>query len=327
MHSSGLWAGILAVAKWTPSPHNTQPWKVRVTSEHRADLYFDPARTLPDEDVTLDFLHCAMGMFVECVEIAAANRGFELGIQFENLAPHASLIPFASLTLSPFDAARGDYSDEQITQRRTSRLPSLPEALPDEIVERFRRIAEPFGQRVEIVEDTGLVEQIVGEDIEALFHDLNHAPYRNEIATWYRKTTAYAEQQRDGLDYRCMNMRGIDMWASVNLHSLLRMPILRSLFRWHYRKKLGHVQQIAVLSGPYWAPKASMRAGRFFMKLWLEMSVHGLYPHPFGNLVTRKESRSRLEALLGIPDIWLIMRIGKTDDPPTSLRLESVLSD
>jgi hypothetical protein len=56
------------------------------------------------------------------------------------------------------------------------------------------------------------------------------------------------------------------------------------------------------------------------MRFWLELARRALYIHPFGNLVTNPQAKSRVRALSGIDDIWLVFRIGYTDEPPRSFR-------
>ena len=43
----GLWAEAAAYARWTPSPHNIQPWRLHLEGDGTAGLYVDPARRLP----------------------------------------------------------------------------------------------------------------------------------------------------------------------------------------------------------------------------------------------------------------------------------------
>ena len=46
------WAELVDYARWSPSPHNVQPWKLRVLSDTEARLYYDPARLLRHTDPT-----------------------------------------------------------------------------------------------------------------------------------------------------------------------------------------------------------------------------------------------------------------------------------
>jgi len=72
------WEPILQTALGTPSPHNTQPWRLRINSDQDATLFLEVARTLPDEDTSGHFLICAMGMFLESLRIVSANAGLLL---------------------------------------------------------------------------------------------------------------------------------------------------------------------------------------------------------------------------------------------------------
>ena len=62
---SGIWHTLLEDARWTPSPHNIQPWRVAVVSAREATLRYDPARLIPDTDPTGQFTTIGFGIFLE----------------------------------------------------------------------------------------------------------------------------------------------------------------------------------------------------------------------------------------------------------------------
>jgi phenylacetate-CoA ligase len=51
-----MWHSLLETAIHAPSPHNVQPWRVRVLNDTEADLFIDSHRTLPKEDPTGSFI-------------------------------------------------------------------------------------------------------------------------------------------------------------------------------------------------------------------------------------------------------------------------------
>jgi len=63
------------------------------------------------------------------------------------------------------------------------------------------------------------------------------------------------------------------------------------------------------------------------MHFWLELSKRNLYLHPYGNLVTNKSAAEWARNVIGVPEIWLIFKIGFSDVPPKSYRrsVEEVL--
>lgn len=73
-----IWETLLATAIHAPSPHNVQPWRVRILSDNHAELLIEKRRTLPKEDPTGSFIILTMGLFIEALSILAANRALQL---------------------------------------------------------------------------------------------------------------------------------------------------------------------------------------------------------------------------------------------------------
>jgi hypothetical protein len=79
------WREILDDARWAPSPHNTQPWLVRLLSPEAAELYAPRERLLPVEDPEGRFETAAQGIFLEALDVAAGKLG--LTVETEPLFP------------------------------------------------------------------------------------------------------------------------------------------------------------------------------------------------------------------------------------------------
>ena len=165
-----------------------------------------------------------------------------------------------------------------------------------------------------------MIEAILQENIRAVFHDLNVRSYHDEIARWFRYSDEEAKAKADGLDYRCMGVPASQLKLMRILPQIMRWPATRGLIKGMYRRQLGMTLHLGVISGPFFDSAAAVGAGGFLMRFWLELAQHGLYIHPFGNLVTNDEARTRIRELTGIHDIWLVFRVGYTDDPPQSYR-------
>src|SRR5687767_1324532 len=102
-----IWLDLLETAIHTPSPHNVQPWRVKIVDADKAELFIDSTRTLPKEDVTGSFIISTMGMFIESLDILARHRKLKVEYELtgdpdtiapailESTAPR--LIPFANL--------------------------------------------------------------------------------------------------------------------------------------------------------------------------------------------------------------------------------------
>jgi nitroreductase len=125
------WRDILEIAQRAPSPHNVQPWKVRITSEETCDVYIDIARTLPKEDTTGSFIISGMVMYLETMRYAAQtyqqNLLYEL--KLNEVANKSGLQLFATVTIQSSPSIIPEFKRGVILQRRTSRLPYAPKVI------------------------------------------------------------------------------------------------------------------------------------------------------------------------------------------------------
>ena len=337
-----VWKELLETAIYAPSPHNVQPWRLRILSNDTADLLIEKHRTLPKEDPTGSFIILTMGLFIQALKIVAANNSIKLDFKLykplseftpEHIAKaEDELLPFAKLTLAQQSARAADepaYENALFLTRRTSRLSYLPEAIPENLVQTLSNLAHAWGQTYKQITTADVVEQVLKRNIEAVFEDLNNPAYHGEIVEWFRFTDRSSRRSRDGLDYRCMNSSRISYWLAARVPQLLQLPVTRPVLKKIYRRQLGHVPTIGMLAGPFWQPESAFETGRFLMCFWLELAKHDLYIHPYGNLVTNKAAAEWCLQLLGVPQIWLIFRIGFSKTPPQSYRrsVEEVLVD
>ncbi len=334
-----VWRTLLETARYSPSPHNVQPWRLRVLSDDTADLLIEKHRTLPKEDTTGSFIILSMGIFIEALSIVAANSSFKLTFQLyqspsaftpERIAKaEGEMLPFAKLTLERGSTGESVYQNALFLTRRTSRISYLPQLLPDEVVEALSELARAWGQTYGQVTEPETIEKILKRNIEAVFEDLNEPPYHDEIVEWFRFTSHSARATRDGLDYRCMNSSRLSFWLAARVPRLMKYPLTRQVLQKVYRRQLGNVPTIGMLAGPFWAPESAFETGRFLLRFWLELAKHDLYIHPYGNLVTNRGAAESCLQLLGVPQIWLIFRIGFSTAPPRSYRrtVEEVLID
>ena len=270
-----VWKTLLETAVHAPSPHNVQPWRVRILSDDHAELLIEKHRTLPKEDPTGSFIILTMGLFIEALKILAANRSLQLDYELyqapsqftpEHIArAEGELLPFAKLSLQGEKVAKPEsgYDDSLFLTRRTSRLSLSPEPVPDRAFESLRKLAADWGHRYEQVSAPEKIEQILAQNIDAVFEDLNVPAYHDEIVEWFRFTDRSSRRTRDGLDYRCMNSSRTSFWLAAKFPRLMQLPLARSVLRNTYRRQLGHVPTMGMLAGPFWQPESAFESGRF----------------------------------------------------------------
>ena len=76
---------LIAYAMLSPSPHNKQPWLIKLTGENSFDLYVDQQRLLPETDPFYRQIHIGQGTFLETLKIAGSGLGYRVKI---NYFPH-----------------------------------------------------------------------------------------------------------------------------------------------------------------------------------------------------------------------------------------------
>ncbi|HEX6509593.1 MAG TPA: hypothetical protein VF221_18345 [Chloroflexota bacterium] len=307
-----------------------QPWRVRFVSNDRAELYIDGTRTLPREDLTGCFVLSAMGMFLEALDLTACQHGLRVDYRLADdihvfahkMADSNSrgLTLFALLQLSRQPAQPCIFSTSDLLARSTSRPTLKRKQVPAAAVAKLSSLATEWAHRYTHITEAGLIEEILDHNITAVFHDMNHPPYHDEIASWFRFSSRATATHRDGLDWRCMNLSRPEFWISARLPEMLKLPLARAFFRRRYRRKLGYVPAIGILSGPFFEPDHTLASGRFLLRFWLEVTALGLYFHPYGNLVTNADAAEWTRQRIGVQESWLIFKIGYSDAPPRSLR-------
>src|SRR5690348_14799484 len=78
------WHRIAVYAQRCPSPHNTQPFRLRILDERNAELVFLPRRGLPTADPLGRFTWLTAGIFAEICSIAAHGEGYALTAEWDH---------------------------------------------------------------------------------------------------------------------------------------------------------------------------------------------------------------------------------------------------
>ncbi|KAA9339094.1 hypothetical protein F0P96_00200 [Hymenobacter busanensis] len=323
------WAQLLDYARWAPSPHNVQPWKLQVLSATEAALYYDPTRLLVHTDPTSAFTIIGLGMFIECLRIAAGPLGFALHADHapEPRLNYSTTVPqfFATLRLTP-QAPTGVADRELIKQRRTSRLHYDGRSLAPALQAQLAATAAQYGHRLEFSAESETVDFVLDLNRATLFTDLDEPATRQELARWIRTTPAEAATRKDGLWNQCFGFPGRLMhnffFHSERFQSAWKRKILGRV----YRSSTNGTAQVAWLTGRFDTRTDWLQAGAMLQRLWLELTRHGAYLHPFGSVVTNAQAHAAFVQHTNLDPadgpLWLLVRTGYSAEPPRSFRLD-----
>ena len=324
--AAGPWLDLVEDARFAPSPHNTQPWRVVPRTAHEAELLAPVDRLLPVEDPDGRFLTAGTGIFLEALDVAAAARRLRLDYEalFPGLGADAedpALV--ARLSLRP-RSAEGNLPLELLERRRTSRLPYDGRPAPEPALRKVAAVAERFGHRAFFSSDPRLVRFVLDLNAATLFDDLAEGERRSEIAHWTRRSEDEASQLADGFSPRCLGFPPALISLFLGRHRLCEPRVIRAVLTRIYLRSMRGTATVGWIGGPWSTPAEWLNAGRMLMRFWLTLTAHGLYLQPFGSVITNVTSHARLAERLSVAEgegkIWLLLRVGFSAEPPRSAR-------
>lgn len=333
MNEETSWQKIAKYLQLTPSPHNTQPYRLKVIDDNVAEVVFIPSRGLYVGDPKGRFTWLTAGIFVELGSIVAHSLGFEIDANFD-FSPmypngdHETPQIIARLTLISAEKPIDDLNAGLILQRHTSRLPYDGKPVPGHVIEELKGEASRRGHTFNISTDPKDIEWIKTLNKNSLFYDLENKGIREELKGWLRYSKREAQQKKDGLSAECLRMPGALLHSFFYHHKAWMLPGLKQLVDKVYLSTMKGIGTIGWMQGPYVTLDDWVNAGRTMIRMWLILTSHGIYWHPYGSVITNDKSRTEMLKHLGLPDeksgqnmIWLLLRMGYSQPPPQSERL------
>jgi hypothetical protein len=327
------WHEIGGYARLAPSPHNTQPYRLRIRDDRHADVVFLPRRGLPVADPLGRFTWLTAGIFVEICTIAAHALGHELegAWDFSPMYPGGDVETpqvVARLTLAHRGAPIADLAPRLILERQTSRLAYDGTVCPPEVIGALRGEAERLGHSFETRTDQEAIRWVVELNKQALFHDLDNAGLRRELTGWLRFSEREETITGDGLSARCLTFSGPLLRSFFLHHRFWTMPGVRNVVGTIYGATMKGIGTIGWLRGPYLTAEDWVAAGKVMIRLWLMLTRSGYCWHPYGSVITSEDARQAMIRHMHIADegggsnmVWLLLRLGHSGAPPRSVRL------
>src|SRR5262245_20734958 len=208
-----VWQQIGRHARAAPSPHNTQPFRLKIIDDREAEVVFLPRRGLYVADPLGRFTWLTAGIFVEICSIAAHGLGYEIDVAFDYspMYPgndHATPQTVCHLRLARVDRPVPDLDASLILARHTSRLAYDGTVCPPAVIDELKAEAGRFAHAFETRTDAQAIRWVVELNRQALFHDLDDDALRQELIGWLRFSEREERLTHDGLSARCLTFSG-----------------------------------------------------------------------------------------------------------------------
>ena len=324
--SMGPWQELAELARLAPTPHNTQPFRIRPLNARVAQIVILRERMLPIEDMGNLYVLASFGIFAETLECAGRHLGVTVTVTAdEALEPGAIEPGTGPVVLGRVEISARCAAEEQrslLEARRTSRLPYENRLVDARALDEFTGIAAAHGHRLECFDDPATVRDVLKRNVRALLENNLKTGELVELRRWIR--IADTPAIGDGLWSSPMNQPRWEMRLAVKFPRLFLLPGIASLATAKYLRTQG-TRHIAILRGPFGSWPQLVVAGRMLMQLWLSMTRHGVYMLPFGSMITNVPCHRYLRERFAADDIWFILRFGYSPVPPKAPRLASVL--
>jgi hypothetical protein len=327
MNDKKIWKQLIEHARYAPSPHNTQPWRIKVTNANNAEIYYVPKRLLPDTDPTGCFLRVGLGVFLETLDVTAQNFGYRVSYDSKTINEFkfkSEKLEFLCKISLEKSSQKPKFPLSTIKERKTARGNYDSRKISEGILKSFSTLAEEHGSKIDFSNDPKLISWLIKINRDTVFDDMYDGRTRKEISKWVRFSKKHATKKHDGLSSESMGFLPITMWFFFKLSWLFRLPLLKQMI---YRIYLNHTKitpTMGWIQGPFESKVEQIQAGHMLAQLWLLMAHENVYMHPFGSLITNIKSKVKLSEMLSLDrpqDLWLIVRVGYSTEPPQSERL------
>jgi hypothetical protein len=328
--SMRVWQDIAETVRLYPSPHNSQPIKLRPLDAGTAALYYDLDLGLPAENFGIPFAHVCAGVFLESLRVVAAGSGYDVVEDLDtrpmDFTSRDRLHPLGTVTLRERPATAADLEALRVfRERRTSRRPYEDRLVPDPVLHTVRGIAAAAGHTFRSTADPAVVRALVRVNQATLFSDLENDAVYDEIMTWLRFSKKEAAARADGLSAEAMLMPGPLLSAAMRHRGMWRAPVVGTGIRTMYLNTMRGVRQLGWLEGPFGDPAAHIEAGRTFMRVWLALAAEHVHLHPFGTVITNPGSHRTFAETVHADEggdrlAWMLFRFGYSRTPPVAHR-------
>lgn len=323
-----MWEQISSLARWAPTPHNTQPFRLLPRDDRTAEIFVVTDRLLPREDHGNLYVASAFGIFASALRRAGQHFGHSVEVSPVSELDVASLHtsgPRVTLGRAEVTGPCEQHRwDDVLNARRTSRLPYHDRLVAQGSIDALMQVVGRYGHRLITFDERATVEATLRLNANAVVDNLQLDGEREETRKWTRfgPTPEYG----DGLWQVPMNQPACELHAAFRTPHAFSWPGIRQFAVSQYLRTQRGTRHVGLLCGPFERWPELIRAGECLLDFWLEMATLDVYMQPMGSMLTNSHYASEIARRFAVPDCWLVFRFGYSDVPPRAPRLQTVVT-
>jgi nitroreductase len=309
---------ILELARFSPSSHNTQPWKVSII-ENKVVVGYEKQRHLRVGDPEMRELFLSLGCFIETVEQAARAYGYQMVCEYigdgvEGVA-RLSFIKKGSADTSLVG---------RIKRRRSDRRKFAVRAIPAAEISRLKKFSR--GQAVLTIFSENRDKKLLSDQThKATLAAMGRNDFREELSGWVRNNWT---KRPDGMP---AYVQGIPGPVSLVAKTIIKKnPKVAPAQAKKDAKGVLNSSAIALVSVDRQEHEAWLDAGRLMQRTWLEATRLGLSAAAFSAAMVDADTARTIKKelrLSGQPVALLRLGYGKNIPKASPRRtLEQILA-
>ncbi|MTI30258.1 Acg family FMN-binding oxidoreductase [Xanthovirga aplysinae] len=320
-----------------PNPHNTQAWKMRITSDVEMLLYIDENRLLPATDPPTRQIHIGSGCFIETLRIGALGIGYETKITYFPEGPYElediGKKPVAQISLSRKENIEKSQLFPHIFTRQTNRKSYHGPMVTTKEFNHIMNLVSETHSEIITMNDYKKMQPFLDIFSNAMRIEANTSKHLwEETRIWMRWNKKDRLNNRDGLS---VPQSGVDGLKKIILEGYLKNGDPK---RWFSERVIesslkAYTKGIKSSKGLVFFKTDSntsldwVKTGRDFARFHLAATELNMYLHPYSQVLQEYEEMDKLNTkfnkLFNISNggkVQMAVRIGRGDKPYLSYR-------
>lgn len=277
---------LVEAAAISPSAGNNQPWKLYFDGR-KIYLFDEKERSAAFANFRNMITFFTMGTVLENMELKASELGVGLDVQLFPLKGTGEYNPIAAITAVSQQGVVKDELVDYLHTRHTNRKWGKPGHIPAAAMEDMKKSIEGIaGVKMLVSEDDTVIKKmadIAGKSEKLrMFIPQGHSDLFNREIRW---DAASAEQTRDGLDIRTLDLQPKDV---VGFRVIKDPKAIELVSGWKAGRALEDMSRnlvatsaaICIFTAPAFTPEHCISIGHALERVWLAAEKHKIALQP-----------------------------------------------